>query len=54
MKEILATYDQRFSIIETAVQSLGNNQQNIAQSVQQSQSTLSNQLAQFKNEVLNQ
>jgi len=54
MKEILATYDQRFSVIETAVQSLGNNQQNIAQSVQQSQSTLSNQLAQFKNEVLNQ
>jgi broad specificity phosphatase PhoE len=54
MKESLAAFEQRFSVIETAVQSLGNNQQNISRSVEQSQSTLSNQLAQFKNEVLNQ
>jgi lipopolysaccharide biosynthesis protein len=54
MKESLATFEQRFSVIEAAVQSLGGNQQNIAQSVQQSQTTLSHQIAQFKNEVLNQ
>ena len=54
MKESLTAFDQRFTIIEAAVQSLGNNQQNISQSVQQSQTSLSNQIAQFKNEVLNQ
>ncbi len=53
-KEAMAAFEQRFNVLESAVQSLGSNQQNIAQNVQQSQNVLSQQIAQFKNEVLNQ
>ena len=53
-KESLAAFEQRFTVLEAAVQSLGGNQQQLEQSVQHCQTTISQQIAQFKNEVLNQ
>lgn len=53
-KESFAAFEQRFTVLESAVQSLGSNQQQLGQSVQHCQTTISQQIAQFKNEVLNQ
>ena len=54
VKESFAASEQRLTILEAAVQSLGGNQQQLSQSVQQCQTTITQQIAQFKNEVLNQ